>query len=304
MKTFIVLAGLMLIVPHADPVTGQWTSLTVLILDTAHAGPQFGEAVQEHQMEVANLGGTALAPLAGKWTVSSGSNKPITVEGKDRLLFLSDIYNPNPLPSLRPACYGPDFDTGCVINNRKLLQAQVTFQGGWVVRPIEIARNREPRANVIDDSTWGFLRLRENGLPLTLDDQRQLAGGIVLEASDSASVVIAGPGAGSFATLHSLSSTQCTKHAGTASSCAIVRFLNTVKPEIISNERLEIDHHHNMLYDLFDPAPAHRYLLFLRKDGSPEIMDDLFPTGGGGSIGGVRPCIPPAFADPIRDGRR
>lgn len=305
MKTFVVLAGLMLIVPHADPITGQWTSLTVLVLDTAHASLQLGEPVREHQMEVANFGGTALAPLTGSWSVHSRSSKPITFQGRERLLFLHDVYHPQPPPAVRPSCYGPDFKTKCVNDHRKLLQAQVTFHGGWVVRPIEIAANREPRT-VVDDSTWGFLRVRENGLPLATDDQRQLAGGIILEASDGASVGVEGPGAGDFATLHTLTPSQCATHAefGTTQSCAIIRFLNTVKPEIISGDRLEIDHHHNMLYDLFEPPPTNRYLLFLRKDGDPEIMNILYPTGGGGSTGGIRPCLPPAFANPISDGRR
>jgi hypothetical protein len=303
MKTFVVLAGLMLIVPHVDPETGQLTSLTVLVLDTAHAGPQFGESVRPHQMEVTNFGG-ATKPLAGSWAVRSSSSKPITIGGKERLLFLNDVYHPDQLPPLRKSCYGPNFSTECVIDGRKLLQAQITFHGGWVVRPIEIAKNREPRADVVDDSYWGFLRVPENGLPRATDDQRQLAGGILLEAIDGASVNIENPGDGQFATLQTLSSAQCKTAVGTTSSCAVVRFLNTVRPELISGDLLEIDHHHNILYDLFDPAPANRYLLFLRKNGSPRIMNDLFPTGGGGSTGGIRPCMPPAFAPPVSDGRR
>lgn len=308
MKTFVVLAGLMLIVPHADPATGQWTSLTVLILETAHAGPQIGEQVRDHRTDVTNLGGAPPIPLAGRWAVRSNSSKPIlvedpvTVDGKGRLLFLKDVYSPEPLPSVRPACYGPDFDTTCVLNGRKLLQAQITFQGGWIVRPIDINRDREPRAKLIDDSTWGFLRVRGNSLPLALKDQRQLAGGIVLEARDSASVVVEPPASTSFPPLHTLPAAGCDVLVGTQTSCAVIRFLNTVNPEIVSNERLEIDHHHNLIYDLFDRAPMKRYLLFLRKDGTKSIIDQLFPTGGGGSVGGIRPCLPGAFVDPVQDG--
>jgi hypothetical protein len=240
--------------------------------------------------------------------VRSSSNKPITVEdpitvdGKGRLLFLKDVYSPDPLPLVRPACYGPDFDTTCVLNGRKLLQAQITFQGGWIVRPIEINRDREPRAKLTDDSIWGFLRARENSLPLALKDQRQLAGGIVLEARDGASVVVEPAVAGSFPPLNVLPAARCDVLVDTNTSCAVIRFLNTVKPEIVSNERLEIDHHHNLLYDLFDAAPAKRYLLFLRKDGTKSIMDQLYPSGGGGSVGGIRPCMPGAFVNPVQDG--
>jgi len=307
MKIFVVLAGLMLIVPHADPATGQWTSLTVLVLETAHAGPQIGEQIRNHRMDVTNLGGAPPVPLAGRWAVRSNSSKPIlvedpvTVDGKGRLLFLRDLYSPEQLPSVRPACYGPDFDTACVLNGRKLLQAQITFHGGWIVRPIDINHDREPRAKLIDDSIWGFLRVRGNSLPLALKDQRQLAGGIVLEARDGASVAVEPP-SGTFPPLQTIPAAGCDVLVGTQTSCAVIRFLNTVRPEIVSAERLEIDHHHNLLYDPFDPTPMKRYLLFLRKDGTKSIMDQLYPIEGGGSVGGIRPCMPGAFVDPVQDG--
>jgi hypothetical protein len=302
MTTVVVLSGLMLFVPHVNPTTNQWTSLTVLVLDTASAGPQHGEPVLAHETNVANFGGSAFAPLAGRWVVRSTGRGPITVEDRDRLLFLSDLYREGELPPVREECLGSDFETRCKANGRRLVVAQIRFEGAWRVRPVEIHRNREPRALVVDDSLWGFLRLREGRLPVATAHQRQLAGGILLEPSDGGAAKIEAPDVGAFSTLQRLQNEQCRVLAGNARPCAIVRFLNALSAQgceqlASARERLEIDHHGNILYDLFQPPPTNRYLLFLRKDGSASVT--LFP-GGGGSVG-CRPCQPVSFANPVMD---
>lgn len=299
MNTLIVLAGLMLIVPRTDP-SGQVVSLTVLVLDTQHAGPQLGEPVTAHQTDITNLGGTAHADLVGRWTIGSSANEPIQIEGEERLLVLRKIYGED-LPPLRKACLGADFATSCMLHGRPLVKAQLTFTGGWRLRPVEIDALREPRANVIDDSWWGFLQVRKNGLPLVTDHQIQISSGLVLEPLSSGAVTFMGPGAQAFGSgsLHNLPDQACISAVGFAGRCAIVRFLNTVMPTDTSGDHLEIDVHHNLLYDLYDPAPTPRYLLFLRKDGSDNVMAALGYNAGGGGSPGIRPCIPGAITDPV-----
>ena len=156
MKTFVVLAGLMLVVPHEDKNTGEWKSLTVLVLDTAHAGHQLGKPVQDHETTVANFGGKAPAPLSGNWTVKSAASGPIQVREKGSTYTPGDLHCDGPppcpgkLPLPREGCLGAGFETdpGCRIGKRPLVRARLTFTGGWKVRPMEYSHNREPQAGV------------------------------------------------------------------------------------------------------------------------------------------------------------
>jgi hypothetical protein len=294
MNTLIVLAGLMLIVPRTDP-SGQITSLTVLVLDTQHAGPQLGQAVTTHQTDVTNLGGIAHVDLTGQWTIRSSAAGPIQMQGDDRFLILRKIYDKD-LPPLRDGCLDADFASKCKLNGRPLVKAQLTFTGGWRLRPVEIDALREPRADVVDDSYWGFLQIPPGGLPLTTHHQVQLSSGLVLEPLSSGTVTFQGPGSQAFASLTSIPEKLCVSAVGFAGKCEIVRFLNTVNRTNTEGDHLEIDVHHNMLYDLYDPAPIPRYLLFIRKDGSSTVMATLGYNTGGGGTPGIRPCIPGAFA--------
>ncbi len=302
MTTFVVLAGLMLVVPNVDPTTHQVTSLTVLVLDTTRAPPQHGHDVMPHESGVLNFEGPKVDHLTGRWTIASAATGAIDMEGADRMLVLRRVYGGTALPLVRRECL--NFETACKIGSTPLLRAHLTFTGGWTVRPIDIHKNREPRADLQDDSWWGFLRVRSPKLPLTtsvkvgtqVQTQVHLSAGLILEARGGARVDFSND---LFDTLATLPTDSCKRHAKQThtGTCAIVRFLNTVRPTATPPELLEIEHHHNLLYELFQRGLSRRYLLFLRADGEKDAKL-LYPRGGG-STSGIRPCLPPPMLDTI-----
>ena len=125
----------------------------------------------------------------------------------------------------------------------------------------------------------------------------------MLEATDGAAVTFDPP----LENLKTLAAKQCAKHVGFNGPCAIVRFLNTVKRQqkgAGADTPSEIDVHHNILYDLFEPPPL-SLLLFLRENGSQQVLDILFPKQEGFASGdGTRPCIPQRSRTPSRRGSR
>ena len=106
MNTFVVLAGLMLIVPRTDP-QGNVESLTVLVLETETAGSQYGHPMQPHLAVVA--GGTSPLPprLSGDWTIHSPGRGGIQIHDQGRLFRLGDVYGAS-APKLDPNCLGDD----------------------------------------------------------------------------------------------------------------------------------------------------------------------------------------------------
>jgi hypothetical protein len=309
MKTFVVLAGLMVIVPRTDD-TGQWRSLNVLVLDPQAAGDRLGETVHDHFTMVTSFQGRheeLVGNMAGDWTIRSTAATPIQLVGDERYLFLSRVYGEGELPPLRPECYGPGAVTQCTSSTsgttRPLLKAQLTFTGGWRIRPIEVTHDREPRTDVYDDSTWGFLRFEPGRqLPLATPHQIQLSSSLILESTDPPDVseVIVDDPQGNDFDLVELDAETCMVFAAYPGPCAVVRFLNTGTGMSEGSHRVEIEYPQTVVYELFqDMASLPRYVLFLRKDGRPEAMDVLFP-GGGGTVGDERPCSPTMFAPPVR----
>lgn len=305
MKTFVVLAGLMVIVPHTNEL-GEWTSLSVMVLDVTAGGKLLGEDVHEHVTKVTNIGGTVHDDLTGSWTIESAAAKPIQRVKPERFLILQQAYGALALSRVKPECYGDSFATAnCKIGNKPLVKAVLTFTGGWRIRPVEITHDREPRARIEDDTTWGFEQVpRESDkhlrLPAASPTARQLAGGLILEALDDAAVTFRAPqpNPGLLNQLASLHPQVCYLFADYPQRCAIVRFLNTMHAlQFKDGDHVEVDFTQDLMYDLLETPPATRYLTFMRSDASPNIKDILYPGGGGSPF--PRPCPPPTFAPPV-----
>ena len=313
MKTFVVLAGLMVIVPRTDG--GVTKSLEVLVLDVQAKGDLLGEAVHRHVTRVTNLGGTLHDSLTGVWSISSSSAGAIElVDPKpNRMLSLNRPYGDTPLPVVKPECYGEKSSTAAFCTHdglntgMPLVKARLTFTGGWRVRPVEITHDREPRARTPDDTTWGFVQVPRLGdmhlrLPAATPDELQLAGGLILEPLDDAGdVKFIGPqGLEVLKDLAPLRPRVCRLFAGYEESCAVVRFLNTMHAmQYRSGDQVQIDFTQDLVYDLLATPPAVRYLMFMRKDASPDVKDILYPGGGGSPY--PRPCPPPMFAAPAEE---
>ncbi len=312
MKTFVFLAGLMVIVPRVDP-RGEWQGLTVLVLDVEAAAKATGAPHHHHVTTVTNFGGTFHEPLTGAWTLRSNAAGPMEIVGDDRYLVLERIYgSDSSLPPMQADCYGTKFATHCR-NDKKydnaLVRAVLHFKGGWRIRPVEITHDREPRALVYDDSLWGFLPFPANNLaPRSSPPDVQLSGGLILEPlddhddDDANDVTFETPNQ-PLGTLASLRPQVCHLFAGHAGRCAVVRFLNVMHAMSFGQEDKQvIDFTQDLVYDLFrdekdQTEPPVRYLTVLRKDARPEVMDILYPGGGGTPF--PRPCPPPTFAPPI-----
>lgn len=305
MKTLVVLAGLMVVVPRVDP-RGEWQGLTVLVLN-AEKDTHLGGAGHHHVTSVTELGGKLFKPLTGEWTLESKAVGPIELVGEDRLLVLERLYGrDSPLPPMRPDCYGNNFKKCTDTEGNPLVRAILNFKGGWRVRPIEITHDREPRAMIYDDSYWAFVPFPANKLvPQPSPSGMQLSGGLILEPLDEADLSIketikdkqydVGP-------LTPLGRQVCALFAGYPEPCAVLRFLNVMHAMSFPTERqTEIDFTQDMIYDLFgpelNPGPPVRYMTALRRDARPEIMDLLYPAGGGSPF--PRPCPPPTFAPQV-----
>jgi hypothetical protein len=303
MNTYVVLAGLMMIVPYHKG-TGEITELKVLVLDVAAAGEQLGEEVHEHVTAVTNFGGVH-APLDGAWTIATDAPGPMKLEDSDRFLVLSRYHEANSLARVREECYGDDFAAKCVKDGHPLVKAVLTFTGGWRIRPVEITQDREPRALIVDDTWWGFVRVPEEvvpdgsgtyksrHLPRAAPEEVQLAGGLILDPlRDNAKVSFEGPV--KLEPLAPLRPAVCKLFAGVEVQCAVVRFLNTMHAiSFEAGDQVQIDFTQYMMYDLLESEPRFRYLTFLRKDASPDIKKILYPGGGGTPF--PRPCPPPTF---------
>jgi hypothetical protein len=308
----------MVIVPRTDG-NGNWKELKVVVLDVAAAGDNLlGEKHHHHVTAVTNLGGRYHAPLTGQWTLTSKSLRPIERVTQERYLFLQRNYPATDIGFVRPTCYGTDAEIATCTGKKYpnvLVRAVLTFKGGWRVRPVEITHDREPRATRDDNTTWGFARvpvgpvllggqLKDSlRLPRVTPDEIQLAGGLILDPLDDAEAVIEPPKSQSpIGNLAELRPGVCTLFAAYTGGCAVLRFLNTM--HAISYElgdQVQVDFTQDLMYDLFnvdfDAQNIPRYLTFLRKDASLEVMDLLYPGGGGTPF--PRPCPPPAFAPEV-----
>jgi hypothetical protein len=303
MKTFVVLAGLMVIVPRVDP-RGQWRELTVLVLNVDAANRPADEPPHHHVTTVTNLGGKFHRPhLEGDWILKSNAvGRPMELVGDERYLVLERIYgSQSALPPMRPECHTGKVIAGCIdADQNPLVRAVLTFKGGWRIRPVEITHDREPRALVYDDSTWGFMALPSNKLlPQSSPPEVQLSAGLILEPLDDTVPEIM-ENKVSIGSLEALPRPEvCALFTGYAGNCAVLRFLNVMHAISSQGEaQPNVDFTQDVIYELFTKEPPVRYVTELRKDARPEVMDLLYPGGGGSPF--PRPCPPPTFAPAVQ----
>jgi hypothetical protein len=289
MNTFVVLTGLMLLVP--DP-SGK--TLTVLVLDTPASLERNEVLVHTHETTVHDLGAPAAneAALTGDWSLESKGSGSISIVDASRFMDLDAVYGSTKLESVIPECLGASFETDpkCMRDKKPMVRARLTFSGEWSVQPISINLQKRPRAAVIDDSHWGFVQIPAKGLPLAVRGRVQhLAGGVVLSAPSGKAVEIKGPS--SPAPLKVIGKTTCKLQVGVDAECSILRFRNTPMPHAAATAVLEIENDVDLIYDLLKAPPAVRYLPFMRLEDAKATVEL-----GGGGLGSPdpRPC-PPAL---------
>lgn len=301
MNTIVVLAGLMLVVPRTDPANpnGPPTALTVLVLQTKGSPDQLGHPVARHDTVVWNFApDTIPAPLSGSWSIRNSEGGGIELGDRSRLLHLGDLYRElgQGLPAIRGCCLDGDVLADCVLGQRHLVVARLDFEGGWRVRAIESDGLRRPRADVADDSMWGFKYEKPDGsLGAVTRNARKLSSALALEPLGGGRVTFTHDGSSALQNLAAVN--DCKQWVGVSGQCAVVQFLNTVSPQGTTTHHPSLDHHHNLLYDLFTMSPQPRYLVSLVKDGTPAVMKDLLYTFFGSPA--PRPCIPPVLLDPV-----
>jgi hypothetical protein len=289
MNTFVVLTGLMLLVPDPSSKT-----LTVLVLNAANAGDRYGTKVHAHQPTVKDLGlGTAAAAssFSGDWTIESDVAGDVTMSTADGFLDLDQLYKPASLSGVKGDCLGDDFATakGCQRGGGSMVAARITLKGEWTVSPIAIDINKEPRAAVFDESHYGFVHVpKGGGLPLALRGVKDhLAGGVLLSTKASASVTLSGPT--NLGTPLRIPAPQCNVWVGVNAECSVIRVQNTPVHPALAGGTLEIEHDVDLLYDLLETEPTYRYLPFMRLEHEASTAE-LFGTGGGSAD--PRPCPP------------
>ena len=269
MNTYVVLTGLMLIVPMTGQSVNSWGGLTVLVLEADGARDRYGEEIHAH--DKANIANLAAAddhvPLRGRWTFQTEGATNIMAR-TERLLRLEDLYEEEGSTlAVRSACLRDDADSCSTGWGRKLVKGKVTFEGAWKLRAIDIDYKTNPRADVQDDSIFGFLRMPRGRMPRALKHTALLAGGVVLEGSGDVKI----NGAAEHALLKDKSTAAaCQRAVGVAKECRMIRVMNlTSHPAGPDPDGgwIGADVHADLVYDLLKPAPDRRYMPFLRSSG-------------------------------------
>ena len=289
MNTFIVLTGLMLMVPDPD-----YKGLTILVVEAANAGDRYGTPIHKHEPKYSDLVNTATTgALTGNWEVNSSGTGLISIPSKNAFFDLDELYKQAPLSAVIPQCLGANFATApeCKINGKSMVVARIRVTGEWTVTPIPINIKKEPRAKVSDDSHYGFVYVPKGQLPLALRNvSSHLAGGVLL-THPAGKVVRISDGMTDYAAgLVEGTDASCDLRFGRLEKCKAFRFMNTTEHVATAGGVLEIEHDIDLLYDLLSNPPAtRRYLPFMR-------LEDVAATAalGGGAAGSPdpRPCPP------------
>jgi hypothetical protein len=296
LKAYIMIVGLIALVPHKDAATGKVTSLTALVLATpSGATYSWNTQYPPHHAQrsfyfqpgsTLSLTGQNIQITAPASTspgeIKIPANLPIVELTK---VFLDAGYKPNEVPKIRKNCLQIDSANPCIDSKGKnLLAGIVTISGDWSVQTVEINYEHEPDLDVIDKSEYSFLAA--DYLPGSLvHSTTRIGGAILLEANLTKETdLIYKEGT----TTYTLPSGPCL-FSSSALNCVAIAVSNHPAQSVPCEQITDfdrVDFHFDRVFELLDysSSPANlpkRFLPFVFSRDS-DAMKKLCPGGFSG----------------------
>jgi len=279
MKTFVVLAGLIALVPQVD----QQGNVQITALILRADGQVLGHPVHPHEPLIRFFGGGGQVFQNSKAaTLTAGSGSITIVDPNRRILGLNTLY-PRGLPLKNDCLSGGEPQTSCRRpDGSPALVGRVTFKGAWTLRPVEIDYLQSPRPNDIDTTVLGFVSYQQ---PHVSTVEVSVAGAILFETDQPLSAQVDGqsvsPPAIPSCAVFNLDPVQC----------SFIRVSNLPKTGGPAGPKCgerqgEVDEHFDLIYGIFDSSSTaqpltFRYLPFNRTEDVVTCQRILHPPGPG-----------------------
>ena len=272
MKTYVLVAGLIALLPHVDS-QGKIVAVTALILSAE--GRVLGEDVHPHE-PLLGVYEHSTVPNPRSATLKAGTGRIGIDDPFERILDFDRLYPRGGL--LRQDCITGDVQTKCLkANGKPALVGRVTLEGSWTVRPVDLDFNYNPRPDDIDLTTLGFLSYSP---PHVSHVEGIVAGAVLFETTESVKLVVDGN------TVDVKQVADCAKYHLGQDPCALVAIRNLPKSGGMPDRprcgqrRGEVDAHFDLMYEVLDTKPAHRYVPFNQKEDVEACRRLLTPGTG------------------------
>jgi hypothetical protein len=312
LKAYIMIFGLIALVPHKDPATGKITSLTALVLATPSGTkyswntefpphhPQRKIYFQQGPFAVLNLAGHTIQIAAPAATPPGEITMQASLPIVDlRQVFLNDGYLSAEVPKLRAKCLRIDPSDPCTDSKGKdLLAGIITITGDWSTSVVEINDESQPAIAETDKSEYSFMAA--DYLPGKLvPSKSRIGGAVLLEATlTNETDLVYKEGT----TAHSLPKGSCPFSSG-STQCIFMTISNHPVQPIPCKDVTEydrVDHHFDRIYELLDYSGsplghAKRFLpyVFWRDQAT---VDKLCLGGSGGDLPAIK-CPSPRISE-------